>query len=847
MPPKKAYTDAFQQPQGDDSSTVTEQLYGKVNVPDSGRQVAQPISLAEIKTDPRQPRREIPLLVRQSVARDPGIEPKDKDRTSVLIKRWVEMAATAANTTLDIYDLLKSIGEGAETDRSEIALYDDLMALVALASSIWREGLINPITVVNRAPKLNFIETGERRFLAHVLLFVYLPKEIGSKYDKIPARVVTEGNVWRQAVENASRKPLNAIGMARQLSLLIMDLYNGVDGIQFAKFEDLVLPGESDRPFYAQIANGQIYRVPKGQGEKILQATGLKSISQLAHYRNLLNIPDEMWMTADAENWTEFKIRTTINPPKETDTFTAVNVSPQNSPFPPALPASPFARSLPQNPPSSPVPPAFTPLSVDGEGQGVRLGEVGAVGTGLALSASEVGLQNEPSLMPAFRIGDRVLVDGGPDTGTIVGISGSKYTVSLPTTASNTGMYRLTIDAPRLSLAQPNQIPPASLTNGWIGETVRHGGKHGVVQEITRMRLTPTGPIQDALVIKSVNSEDTWFADPLKVERQSTAAEAHSYKIGDRVRVIGGEIIGEICQIIGDRLCVLSSDPKGESIRRWYKPSLIELIPVQDEPSHVVRSGNNSFSIHQTVDIAAGEYTGRTGQIVRLHLITASIQLPNSEGKDFIVELPYSILLPSVQTYEIAQNMAQIFGYEGPTTDDDESPLPEIGEGLGVGLVGEVGQGAVSEDLADYVAGYDENLHGDMTQEEYADRQRSLALLQQAELEMAQTRGYGQFSNIPVINDTQFVAARAFIEFCKKYADTETVKAQSGHLLNLSPEEIRASLEAATPAQVSAYLQQQKTLLFEFMERVIITNLDQWITEVETRTDDIYTRFFKRG
>jgi len=440
--------------------------------------------------------------------------------------------------------------------------------------------------------------------------------------------------------------------------------------------------------------------------------------------------------------------------------------------------------------------------------------------------------------MPAFHIGDRVLVDGGPDTGTVVGIAGSKITVSLPTTSSSSGMYRLAIDAPRLSLAQPNQIPPASPTNGWIGEKVSYLGKHGVVQEITRMRLTPTGPMQDALVIKAWNSEDTWFADPLKVERQSVATEAHTYKVGDHVRVTGSDIIGEIAEIRGDRLKVIRPNPNGGNMTHWLKPSII--VRVQDEPSHVVRSGDNSFTVYQTVDVIAGEYGGRTGQIVRMELKTAFVQLPNSKGTDFIIELPYNILQPSTQTYEQARYAAGIFGYEGPTTDDEES-LPEIGEGQGVRL------GTVSEDLADYVAGYDEERDGDLTLEEYAERQRSLALLQQAELEMAQTRGYGQFSTIPVINDTQFVAARAFIEFCKKYADNETVKSQCGHLLALSPEEIRASLEAATPEQVTAYLQNQKALLFDFVERVMITNLDQWITEVETRTGDIYTRFFKRG
>jgi hypothetical protein len=148
------------------------------------------------------------------------------------------------------------------------------------------------------------------------------------KFARIPAVVKERADVWRQAEENAARRPLNAIGIARQLALLIMDMY---DGEEFGRFEAVVLPGECDRAYYAQVANGQAWPIKRGMGQAVLTATGLKSKYQISNYRRLLGIEDEMWVQADLENWAEGRIREVVqiqNRPPETDVrLTTVNLT----------------------------------------------------------------------------------------------------------------------------------------------------------------------------------------------------------------------------------------------------------------------------------------------------------------------------------------------------------------------------------------------------------------------------------------------------------------------------------------------------------------------------------------
>ncbi|QPC85215.1 ParB N-terminal domain-containing protein [Phototrophicus methaneseepsis] len=184
------------------------------------------------------------------------------------------------------------------------AWVEEFLTLVGLAASIRTNGLINPITVNHQVDRY-IIETGERRWLAHHLLLA----EVGNEFAKIPAQEVLEINLWRQADENGNRRPLNAIGMARQIALLIMDMYEHEDQTVFQPYEALVRPGECDRAYYAQVSNGYTYKVKDGYLDKMLKATGLPSSRVLSAYRALLRVDDDLWIKADRDSWPEKWIR----------------------------------------------------------------------------------------------------------------------------------------------------------------------------------------------------------------------------------------------------------------------------------------------------------------------------------------------------------------------------------------------------------------------------------------------------------------------------------------------------------------------------------------------------------
>lgn len=300
---------------GDNPSVdeVDEALYGKVNIPASGRKVATPIPVLNIVPDPIQPRRAIPLQIRGDWDGQPN-----QDALDDMLIRWQAHASKVLGVKLMPLSMIDG--------KQEIDVPDDVdgvtkefIDLMALAASIYRDGLLNPISIIRRGDAGKIV-AGERRWLAHVILYS-LDVDNG-KFAKIPVFAV-EQDVWKQAAENGARRPLNAIGMARQLALLVMDMYKGDAGEKFDVFAALVNPGGVDRPFYAQVADGTLYQVKRGYMARILDVTGLKSKGQVGHYRALLRVPDRIWWEADVENWTEGAIRpyvpTTPRPPQKTE------------------------------------------------------------------------------------------------------------------------------------------------------------------------------------------------------------------------------------------------------------------------------------------------------------------------------------------------------------------------------------------------------------------------------------------------------------------------------------------------------------------------------------------------
>ncbi len=262
----------------------------------------QTIDIFEISPDPAQPRRAIPSLVRGDWSGEPA-------GLGDVFSRWIQAYAVETGTDFDSSQrtLIHAI-EGKETQRTGEQTGDPgpvestLFRLVDLAASIYREGLINPITVARdaTAPGRFLIETGERRWLAHHLLYSIF----GDQFRRIRAQISDGINVWKQAYENNARDNLNAIGKARQFATLLMDLH-AREGADFDAYEAF----EREQDYYAQIADSKRFDIPRGHAETVITAMGVTNRSVTTRYRNLLKLPPPIWTVADDLDWTERRLR----------------------------------------------------------------------------------------------------------------------------------------------------------------------------------------------------------------------------------------------------------------------------------------------------------------------------------------------------------------------------------------------------------------------------------------------------------------------------------------------------------------------------------------------------------
>lgn len=268
------------------------------------RIVAHLTDIDRVWADARQPRRAVPASIRMHWNGSP-------EDVQALLAQWHMIACKRAGVDLNIVDVLMGRGEGIDAPEDAPVIFREYVALLRLAQSIYADGLINPISVIEQRGRF-LIESGERRWLAYHLLHLNMGT---MDWGKIPA-VRSDGRdfVWRQAQENTARRQLNAIGMARQLALLIMETRAHLDGVKYDDFEDAVQNGVCDRRFYAQVSNGNVHRIPKGMGERIQGAMGL-SEKRLSDYRNLLKLTDDelvndaLWVRADVEDWAEQPMR----------------------------------------------------------------------------------------------------------------------------------------------------------------------------------------------------------------------------------------------------------------------------------------------------------------------------------------------------------------------------------------------------------------------------------------------------------------------------------------------------------------------------------------------------------
>jgi hypothetical protein len=303
------------------------ELYGDIAALDELRRDATPIDIFTIFPDMTQPRRVIPSEVRHVWTGDPA-------EITTLFEAWfaaitreryvrlgaVPEAERQARSFFDLGAYLEGTylgGASGEEDEDEVSgpvgpLESGFRQIVDLAATIRRDGLINPITVAHAGVNYR-LETGERRWLAYHLLYAYFDGAEGrpderSQWHRIPAFLVDRASVWRMAHENNVRDNLNAIGKARQFALLLMNIYEQ-RGISFAAYNELVEPGACDRAFYAQVADGGHFPMPRGNTERLLNAMGFTSKSQLREHRSLLTLPDPVWQWADDLGWAQYRIR----------------------------------------------------------------------------------------------------------------------------------------------------------------------------------------------------------------------------------------------------------------------------------------------------------------------------------------------------------------------------------------------------------------------------------------------------------------------------------------------------------------------------------------------------------
>lgn len=327
----KVIPSAFDTPQevGDSPREWDQAIYGKLGDIDKSRIVAEGRPIKDIFPDPKQPRRTIPSAVRLACRVEPG-------NMQTVFKKWVQMAEKECGLNLSMR-VIQGMVEGTLDPEDPEALPEgmteantpitvSLVKAINLAASIKKDTLTNAITVV-RQGRQYIINTGERRWLAyHLLAWLY-----GSQWEQIPAHE-TPANIWKQASENLSREDLGGIALARQFALLVMACYPDIDW-------DVDFDAEAvcDREYYAQVADGNEWRIPRGMGAQIAGAMGVGE-TLLRRYRAILSIPDEVWLKADDENWSAHSIYDWITEnnrvEKESHTVTAVTVSRKNTPAP---------------------------------------------------------------------------------------------------------------------------------------------------------------------------------------------------------------------------------------------------------------------------------------------------------------------------------------------------------------------------------------------------------------------------------------------------------------------------------------------------------------------------------
>jgi len=163
-----------------------------------------------------------------------------------------------------------------------------LRELTRLAYSFNDDGQINPVTVVEvEANRRYVIETGERRYWAAQIRAHHLHLDEGVSTLRCIVIPADKASVFRIAKENLSREPLNAVGTAKQIALLLLHLHGenlsgGLTDALIRKAADLNLYGKS-----------------REEVEAFYEALNDMNRSTMAKYKKILELSSSAMALAD--------------------------------------------------------------------------------------------------------------------------------------------------------------------------------------------------------------------------------------------------------------------------------------------------------------------------------------------------------------------------------------------------------------------------------------------------------------------------------------------------------------------------------------------------------------------
>lgn len=194
--------------------------------------------------------------------------------------------------------------KGSGQTEGEIAEHPEvqrLQEIESLAESIQHDGQVNDITALLVGDQW-FIETGERRYWAHVWL-VHFKKF--DEAEQLPVKVVEQIDPFRQAAENSFSSQLNAVSKAREIARLIL-------ASQAEKFD----PGQTSRRLSYAECRATRERLTGELNQKIQRAMSM-SYDMVKYHHRLLDLTDKALDTADRANATEKVLRPVVQSVKD--------------------------------------------------------------------------------------------------------------------------------------------------------------------------------------------------------------------------------------------------------------------------------------------------------------------------------------------------------------------------------------------------------------------------------------------------------------------------------------------------------------------------------------------------